>query len=1443
MRPAVRWTLRIALLSVALVGLILGAALIAIHTDWARGQLRSRAEQALASSFPGARIGSIEGSALGELVLRDVEFRAADGSLDASVETLRLRISLWALLEKTAHIDSVLADGVVLAIGRKPARSPSAPSENSEWSVELPEIDVRHATVTVDLGTQRFDFDDVALTGSASFPSGKPITTAAKLRAVWRQRAVSVHASAALVIGDAFEIPRLEATVGGVTVTAADVQISRLAGRASIRAPADAVSALVPSVKLPGDLNAEVAATTRGGETRIEITGTVGRGSIYAAIAGELATNSAHALVSATGIDLSRVGSSSDVIASLSLAPSRVHGTVFVRHSDRAALAAIDWTRTANLDRVGVLFGGFGGAAERGLELTGVANVERTGPRANVHAIVRASGADAGGVVAFDGVADGLGSPFAQAFAPAITGRVRATGVRFQELAMRSIAGTIAVAPDRTGSARLAVRGARRDKSPLGEFVVDARYRRDRKLAVSVIAQPVALAARVEADAVVSFVESVNIALGKYRVIPEVGPPWVGAGGAIHIDDDAITFRGLRTASQGASLALDATIMRATGAAEATIDARDLSAAIVDPAYRGKITARAIVSRRDGQWRGDAELTGRELSIVPGAPAIELSARVGIDGSRVTIEGHASGERLGRARVAAVIDRPSDVVDPAAWQKLTRRSLRSVEIHVDDVDLAVGSAQRIAGALDANLTIRDGSLAGGITVRNLPTLLGELDLAASLTGAEHEDVAINAVVRLGTLAEVDLSSIIAVPERPLDPRSWRGFAGSGLRTATLTLDRLPIDLALWNRLCTIKSALCAGAPYKGRLSATAMLNAADGIIRANATISELKGGKLVSPVGVEVDLAVDSEVTRIDAVIAAATPLAVVHAQVPMNIDGWLREPLHVLAAPIDGTVTIPNTRVRDVLALLGRRDVTEGTLQAEGKIAGTLRAPTGNLAIAVRDVRVPPVRGRPSPTLETLDVIASWRDRDGTIEIAGRESDGATLRASAIGRPDQLWGITGKLVLERFDLAPIAPLLPGRFVGMAGRVDANLAIQGIDVVTGKVRGSLAIARLRFPIAPTIGTLRSGDVALTFSERGFTAKLRGRLGRGSVELDAQTENLDTKTIAAELRLRDVSPIGAFEPSINARVTGTFSRTGMAWLTEDLTIRDARVTLPLRSTKPLLPELAPEDIVFVDGGEQLATTRKIRRFKPPPVAPLLIASVTLQPTRIEAERLLDGVEQLLASMEGKVVVTVGDGVGMSGTLELTRADVAVFGHRYRLDHGFVVFEKLPDPELDLRLFHEFPEGTMLYIDIIGTATDPKPSLSSDPGIYSQDQLTGFLLGGSPGGETGAQTREAATSATAAVLSTRFGRRLQRVLPFGLKPRCVPASGLEPGGCGVGRWWLDGKMYVGYRYRLDTRPDEDTNEILLEYLLSKRFVLEGTAGDLPSLGADVVWRKRW
>ncbi len=84
---------------------------------------------------------------------------------------------------------------------------------------------------------------------------------------------------------------------------------------------------------------------------------------------------------------------------------------------------------------------------------------------------------------------------------------------------------------------------------------------------------------------------------------------------------------------------------------------------------------------------------------------------------------------------------------------------------------------------------------------------------------------------------------------------------------------------------------------------------------------------------------------------------------------------------------------------------------------------------------------------------------------------------------------------------------------------------------------------------------------------------------------------------------------------------------------------------------------------------------------------------------------------------------------------------------------------------------------------------------------------------------------------------------RVLRDALKDKLpVDSVALEPGQIRAGKYLSD-KVYVDYVHRNSPNPElgENTNEVRVDYQLSRRWTLESRYGDANSGSASVIWSK--
>jgi translocation and assembly module TamB len=241
----------------------------------------------------------------------------------------------------------------------------------------------------------------------------------------------------------------------------------------------------------------------------------------------------------------------------------------------------------------------------------------------------------------------------------------------------------------------------------------------------------------------------------------------------------------------------------------------------------------------------------------------------------------------------------------------------------------------------------------------------------------------------------------------------------------------------------------------------------------------------------------------------------------------------------------------------------------------------------------------------------------------------------------------------------------------------------------------------------------------------------------------------------------------------------------------------------------------------------------------PGEPMLVATLVIKNTFIESD-------EMRGVVTGKLTLSVGDNkeVGIVGNVSISRGVLDLFSRRYAIDKALLNFDGSPDPMLDVRITHEFPEVTTVT-EVRGRASKPTLVLSSQPGQYSQAELLGFLLGGEPGGdpENAPSATQRVENVGASFVANKIGGYVKKALPIDVDVlRYEVASSTSSAAITVGTWITD-VLFLAYRRHLEARPDENTGEGEVEYWLQRRLVLEGVVGDRGVNGLDMLWRRRW
>jgi uncharacterized protein involved in outer membrane biogenesis len=1381
---------------IAVLAIMVAGAVAVMHTSWGREIIRTRIERQLqATLIGGGRLGHVEGSPLGELILHDLVLNGPDGQPAISVKTLAIDLRFVPLLSRQVHISGLTAEDVDIDLRRDDRGDlqiqhltrpgPKSPPK-STWSVALPKVAIRRAHVRFDTGTDQMNdetndemnFDGLALDARAVLPYEGPIDASFELRGTWRERAAAgLDLRAVVHAGDrGLAVPSLSMRVGDVSARGHEILIGAaeagqgpvVGGTVTIDAGAAAVARLVPDVQLPADVAVTVTATPVAGRplTELAITGRIDQTELQVTGTADLAATHVRGEFSTDALDVTKLtgGKVSGSAAASGVFDVRPGGP---RALPVATATIRGWGEIAGVPNTTfeIALRSAGERARVWIDATGdgaqvklAANLRVLGDLLAIeHATLHATASDAarasGGKAPVDGAlradlaASGTLRP---APSLAVSGTIEGRRVRVQDLSVAAL--HVAIDAERLphrplGRARVQLVELVRGDLQLGELSVEAADRVDGKVWVAVRSRPKQSPWLFDADALVTppgrpGVGTVVVDLLRHHVRAGSGTDWTGRTGHLEIRPARIVLRDLVSASSAGRLALAGSSERAgrrRGDLVANIDAKALSLDDLATAYRGTLDAHVAVARRGGAWQGEVEIDGTQIatgaSLDPSAPVpvIDTHVRAALHGTQLTVAADARSPGLGSARLALDLEAPATIADPRAWKRLDRGAIRTADLTLQGID--AGRAAALAGL--------GGEYAGRID--------GAIRASAATTSGRitARNMVAPPLRGLGAVSAVfDLAQTTPTRFTPALVVTAEGIGKISAQAQLELPDRL-LDPAAWDLLG--RTVLRGASLRTENVAIDPALLARLGVTR------KLHGG-----VGIAVDLGEAGRTMR-----AAIDITGLRGAPIVQPID------VH-LAAETDGRETTTSLSIKagkagdaTLLAAQGRLPVSvvELAMQRRGApqvLRATPLAATVKLASADA-ARLLAVFGR-------TEVIAGRID--GSIEIGGtlgQPTTNATIVATGLQVPP---GPGGKPVrtVERLTVV-------GRWDGSAAKLD----LDGVESDGGTLQVSLAgrpealheatltikaekfdlVPLLAFVPGPAGGSAGRLDADLAFTGLDLrTSRITGELHL----LDARVPltpaigtmrqaKIDAVIADQKVQLSVDGKLGSGSASVTGSVAleGAVPSAGKAKLvlrkvspigavepqvTADITATLSRVQNQWRA------HLAVDDgmvVVPSDRGEAL------RSVGAPP--DMLFASDVRLAGRSRARQAPASPtflvtialgstrvesEEFRGLIRGRLEIRAnGRSLGMFGGIEADRGDLDLFGRRYAVERAGVHFDGSLDPLLDIRITHEFPE-VITVTEVGGRLSRPELRLTSDPGTYSQAQLLGFLLGGEPGG---------------------------------------------------------------------------------------------------------------
>jgi hypothetical protein len=1423
---------------VALVVVLVVGGYAALHTDWGREKVRTQALKALAPLFVGKLdIGRVEGDLFGDVVLRDLSLTDATGQKVVAARAARITFSIWPLVHQHVflhklRIEGLRVDGVQKADGTINLAGLMKPQpekkEPSKWTVDIDKVELVDGALalTRPAPAESVHLDDFEIHAGLHLGSNGAVRTRADVTGSWRERAAPLAVSAGFRSGGKgtpLEVPGLHASLGGVVVAARAVKIEtetkRVDAELTVIAPAGEVARLAPGTKLTQDLSANVSVHPAGD------------GVLHAVLTGVLGV--------------------SPLSADLSLEPEKKHLTGLVQ-THRLDLRAFAPQALATL--VNATF-----AVDARQDEAGALQIAR----AHIYVDAHAGNAETRADAHVDLVASGTVSQVADATSLAVRGTVVARDLVHADKKAKVVSLDIDATglPSRpAGRVHLEAGGIVDAGRAVGLFVADARSQPDRSIVFHARSVPPSGPWLIDIDAVARVApDLVQIALGKH-VFKTQGLAWKGSGGTIEVRPDRVVVAGLRTGLADGRVAVDATYYRAgakKGDLDATLAAERLDLKEVDRSFgispklgpdariAGTIDLRAHVASTGGRLTAQVGGRAQGLSVRADVTPIDASLDAHVDASQVVLDATVRGVGVGAFTASFDVTPPARLTDANAWRQLDRSAIRRGRHALENLDLAAmqrltGKPPTTTGRVDGELTFTAQETNGAIHVRGVetPALVTPVDADLGITQTGHGLVTATLAVTLREVTTVHAVAMLAVPAKPFDTAAWAALDADEMRGITVKVEDFVLDARKSRRLGLTQS-------WYGR--ATAMLQVDPGFTAVSAAIDAngLRGGPLARPADLHLEARLDGErLTVSGSGTIDGRPVIGLDGHAPVGLPAILRDGGVALAqAPLVGRLSIDQLPL-SALGTAGNAETVDakaplsGTLNARAMILGTVARPVGRVNAVVSNVG----GGDGGNVLRELRAEASY---DGSLvhaAVNGRQSNGGKLVASVDFPVAAVHQVEAKLEAQKFDLAPLEHLAPMRLYGLAGVVDAKLAVTGAELARDtKIDGHLKIDGARIPLAATIGTLRRATLDVKADKGEVTVKVHGEVGDGKLDLQAhaQIEGLDPRSAEATLVVDQITLVNQLQPRIAAALDVKVHRDGEVWRV-DARLHEGSLVVPEEKGNQLHPTGAPSDMVFIENGRPPPAVADPKgssiTIGQRPLHPYLVAKLTITPTRVKSK-------ELNGLVRGELTAEVGtDSASVDGLIQVARGEVDLFDRRYRIERANLRFDGDVDPVLDIRLVHDFPEVT-LYAQVRGRLSKPVLDLTSEPATYSQGQLLSYLLGGNPGADPGNEVQSAATGVASSLVSQKVGKYLGKVLPVELDVlRFEAATAGNSAAVTVGKW-ITRKLFVAYRRHLESRPDENAGEGQLEYYLGRRVLIEATVGDRGYHGADLLWLRRW
>jgi autotransporter translocation and assembly factor TamB len=904
------------------------------------------------------------------------------------------------------------------------------------------------------------------------------------------------------------------------------------------------------------------------------------------------------------------------------------------------------------------------------------------------------------------------------------------------------------------------------------------------------------------------------------------------------------------------------------GAASLTVHAVDLpraprlqARARVDRLALGTIRAQQVNLAADVQLikrtpRGSVRLDARQVSLDPRSPPGYITFVAKSDGRTATLwaDGHNSRHdtlrlfahgAVGPARVALTIDqlRATTAGETIALRHPAQlRFVAGDRVEVANLALA-GQGDLFSGDLALDALYR-------LNRRAEPQAQAKLSLRnADFAELTQVDADVQARLDLAQ-ARVDLDGRVGPARLPvhLDARvplvtpkkgaprlAEHGALSAHLQARNLKLEEIPLPLGLARRGVKTATVDVQGELEGDVATPTARLN----LVLSHAQVNDL------SDLGAELVLEATPSVTRLQA-RAAMGQQSFLTAQGQTSwtlgqVLGAPRERQPLPDAPVTLSATLGGLDLRALAGLSNRFERVSGQLTGQVRLGGTLRAPSGQVDLSLTGAQVDALKLGPVEVHVRGDRTSQQADLRIEQLAGGSLTAHVERQGAGLDAP-----IGARLQAKKLDIGLARPLSPWlREVG--GRLDLDLVARG-SVQRPNPRGQLTLRDGKLGVVgqPTLGAIQ---LAVQIQpDRIDITRLQARSGGGTLSAHGQVtlDGIQPRHVSIDAAAADF--LLAANGLSGARLNGRFYlRGGMtpAEVQGTLGVPDASLWVPkLETGRKLIKTRRRDEVVFVDR-EGLAEARKAEQMR-----------VAGHERGVDVQARIDTFfvrgKDMDFAVEGTVhAITAEDGrLALKGAISVRNGHINIQSNRFDIDRAVLTWNGDPDhldPNLDIRLVHQFPEATVT-LQLRGTPKKPKLELTSDPEL-DPAQMVSLILTGQMAGAPSAGKFDP----TAAISSMVLGRIADKLAPqlgvdvirVGQRQQTDETgnvSGETDTSVEVGKY-ISERVYLSYVHVFGAGEHQNSNEANVEYRITRRWLLQTAFGDAGVGGLDLFWTYRY